>query len=387
MLFLPSVPHLFISILLILQKPHSTLAKYDTKSCNNSPHLCSLSYGAITHLGTHNSPFLRDSSTGYSTSGNQYFDVTTQLNAGIRLLQGQLHEDPDGGEPRLCHSTCSLMDAGPLSTWLSKVKSWLDSNPSDVVTLLIVNDDNINADRILPSFTKSNAAELAYTPSEGGIRKFPTLQSMIDDKKRLVIFVSSGVTSKNASFLLNEWAFLWETEWENKERDDWSCDLDRPTSLQGDDGIKKAESGGLVPLLNWFFYTDMGMSLLKPNDPTDGDVAKTNAALAIAVGKCAKSDGWQSLPSPRVPTFILVDFFNEGSPIQAVDALNNVTNPANRKDPPLSPTKKTMEGSTAGKSVAEVALDDLLYKVDTQGKNPSWSEWIIASGNWGKGVA
>lgn len=40
--------------------------------CNNSPDLCRRSYSSITHLGAHDSPFLRDASTGYSDSGNQY---------------------------------------------------------------------------------------------------------------------------------------------------------------------------------------------------------------------------------------------------------------------------------------------------------------------------
>lgn len=42
-----------------------------TTACNNSPDLCSKSYGEITHLGAHDSPFVRDASTDYSTSGNQ----------------------------------------------------------------------------------------------------------------------------------------------------------------------------------------------------------------------------------------------------------------------------------------------------------------------------
>lgn len=40
-------------------------------ACNNSPDLCSKSYGEITHLGCHNSPFLKDASTSYSSFGNQ----------------------------------------------------------------------------------------------------------------------------------------------------------------------------------------------------------------------------------------------------------------------------------------------------------------------------
>lgn len=40
-------------------------------ACNNSPDLCSKTYGEITHLGAHDSPFVRDATTDYSTAGDQ----------------------------------------------------------------------------------------------------------------------------------------------------------------------------------------------------------------------------------------------------------------------------------------------------------------------------
>lgn len=49
----------------------SELAQRSTTVCNNSPDLCSKSWGDITHLGAHDSPFIRDSSTSYSVAGNQ----------------------------------------------------------------------------------------------------------------------------------------------------------------------------------------------------------------------------------------------------------------------------------------------------------------------------
>lgn len=41
-------------------------------ACNNSPDLCNKSYGEITHLGAHDSPFVSDESTDNSLAGNQY---------------------------------------------------------------------------------------------------------------------------------------------------------------------------------------------------------------------------------------------------------------------------------------------------------------------------
>lgn len=50
----------------------SVTLRSSTRVCNNSPDLCTRSYSNITYLGAHDSPFLRDSSTSNSDSGNQY---------------------------------------------------------------------------------------------------------------------------------------------------------------------------------------------------------------------------------------------------------------------------------------------------------------------------
>jgi len=376
-------PHFLIYSLITLWQPLSTLANYDPSACNNSPHLCSLSYGDITYLGTHNSPFLRNKQTGFSTSGNQYFNVTVQLDAGIRLLQGQLHQDPDGSEPRMCHSSCSLLDGGSLTEWLSQIQTWMQSHPSEVVTLLIVNSDNIAAKTLETYFSNSKTADMAYVPPQGTkIRSFPTLQTMIKDNKRLVIFLTSSFDYTSAPYLLNEWDFIWETQWQTTDPQGWSCDLDRPAALRN--STQMAEQQGIVPPLNWFLYQNMGLGILQPNVDiiytTNGD------GLTSGLKNCAASSAWEYLPVPRVPIFILVDFFNEGNPISTVDTLNNVTNPINRVAPPPTPSQTPSQGDVGGKSAGELSLDNLLMQIDS-GKNPTWGDWIIAGGNWGPQIS
>ncbi|KAF8477039.1 PLC-like phosphodiesterase [Kalaharituber pfeilii] len=373
-------PRQLLSTFLLLGSPLLTLAKYNPKACNNSPHLCSVSYGAITHLGTHNSPFLRDHSTGFSASGNQYFNVSVQLDAGVRLLQGQLHRANNGGEPRMCHSSCSLMDGGTLGDWLTEVKIWLDNHPSDVVTLLIANQDRIPASDLLPSFSKSDTAPLAYVPSPAGIKipKFPTLQTLIDENKRLVVFVTSGEDDKIAPFLLYEWDYIWETKWENKDEGGMSCEVDRPGRLKGPGGISRAEAQGVVPLLNWFLYYEIsGLGVLRPYVEK---IQNTNGPLLQSGLEKCKNE-WS-----RAPTFILVDFFNEGNPILHVDLINNVTKPVNRVNPPSTPSEDDPpSGSIKGKTQGEERLDRLLLEIDEHGKVTTWGDWILASGDWGDG--
>lgn len=68
----------------------STVQSRSASSCNNSPLLCDRTYNKVTYLGAHDSPFVKDSATGFSASGNQFYNSTVQLSAGVRLLTAQV---------------------------------------------------------------------------------------------------------------------------------------------------------------------------------------------------------------------------------------------------------------------------------------------------------
>lgn len=91
----------------------------------------------VSYVGAHNSYSVQAG----SIASNQNYDVTTQLDNGVRMLQNQGHAQDNS--IHLCHSSCLLLDAGPLVDYLGKVKSWLDSNPNEVVTILWVNQDSM----------------------------------------------------------------------------------------------------------------------------------------------------------------------------------------------------------------------------------------------------
>lgn len=135
-------------------------------ACNNSPDLCTRPYNNITYLGAHNSPFLRNKETSFSTSGNHYYNTTTQLDAGVRLLSGQVHKANGTGNDawHLCHSSCDLLDAGTLENWLSEIKTWMDANTNDVVTLLLVNSDNASPADLGGVFSSSDSTKSPTRP-------------------------------------------------------------------------------------------------------------------------------------------------------------------------------------------------------------------------------
>ncbi|CRG83153.1 hypothetical protein PISL3812_00501 [Talaromyces islandicus] len=360
----------------------SELAQRSTTACNNSPDLCSKSWGDITHLGAHDSPFVRDSSTSYSVAGNQYYNTTVQLSAGVRLVTGQIHQN--NNEWHLCHSSCSLLDAGTLESWLSEIKTWLDNNPNDVVTLLLVNN-GASASDLNTIFEAAKLASYAYKPSStSATTSWPTLHELISANTRLMTFVASLSSNTGATYLMDEFTYIWENPYQVTTASNFSCKPERPSSVGGD--TASAMSSNRLPFMNHFLDEDIGLGIVEPNsdaaDTTNGQSGTGN--LLAAANKCKEAYG-------RQPAFILVDFFDKGPAIDTVDKLNNVTNASGRTAVPGTNSEDSSSGSsTTTSSGTYVGLIDLANEAKS-GANPSTGNWIWAGGNWesilGGGIA
>jgi hypothetical protein len=312
------------------------------RNCNNSPLLCSKPFDTVTYLGAHDSPFLRDASTGFSSFGNQFFSTTTQLDAGVRLLSTQVHvgknEKTGQRELHVCHSSCSLFDAGPLKTWLVEVRRWMDANPDEVVTLLLVNIHGVDARELEGVYAEANLAHYGYVPprvpelSNATDPTWPRLEQMIDSGGRLVTFVNPLTPDeKNAPYLLDEMTFVWENKYNVTEASDFSCTPDRPKGLT----TKEAYESGRLFLMNHFLDFQQAFGIQTPD-----------------VAKITKTNGWEGTGAlgthfincsnqvTRQPTFVLVDFFNVGPAIQTVDIFNRVLEPIGR----VHVTEEVLEG-------------------------------------------
>ncbi|KAK3313496.1 PLC-like phosphodiesterase, partial [Apodospora peruviana] len=293
-------------------------------ACNNSPTLCSRAYDNITHMGAHDSAFLRDASTGNSLAGNQYFNATVALSAGIRLLQGQVHDS--AGTLQLCHTSCELLDAGPLQAWLTKIKHWLDddANRNEIVTLLLVNSDNRPVSAYGSAFELSGIASYGFippSPSTASDTNWPTLEEMISTNKRLVTFVASlDYNSTDFPYLLSEFTHVFETSFDVTSLSNFSCNLDRPASAGS---AENALSQKMMPLMNHFAYTSLTSSIDIPNvsdiDVTNSPSVNKTGALGQHARNCTSS--WGQVK----PVFVLVDFYDHGPAIETADRLNGVT--------------------------------------------------------------
>ncbi|KAJ6127356.1 hypothetical protein N7523_002968 [Penicillium sp. IBT 18751x] len=346
-------------------------------ACNNSPDLCSKSYGEITHLGAHDSPFVRDSSTSNSIAGDQYYDTPTQLDAGVRMVTGQVHKS--NSEWRLCHTSCDLLDAGLLSSWLGDIKSWLDSNPNEVVTVLLVNSDSASASDLNTEFETANITHYAYQPDSltSAPSSWPTLETMINNGTRLVVFVASLTTDDSYPYLMDEWNFVWENPYDVTSASNFSCVPDRPSSVSGD--TSTALSSNMLPLMNHFLYSS-DLSSLGIEYPNASYVATTNAASGGTGNLGSTATRCKSAWNGRQPTFILVDFFNQGPALDTVDNLNNITNAVGRTSLTTSAGGSSSGGATVNnvfKGLVELA------EAAAAGSTPTMGNWIWVGGNWG----
>jgi hypothetical protein len=124
---------------------------------------------------------------------DQEIDIPSQLALGVRLLQAQAH-DKDG-VLHFCHTSCSLFDGGTVQAYLTTVKTFLDANPNEVLTLIFTNPEGQSLPgQWEPAFSNSGIKDLAYVPPHLPMKQsdWPTLGEMINSGKRVVVFLDAG---------------------------------------------------------------------------------------------------------------------------------------------------------------------------------------------------
>lgn len=90
----------------------------------------------------------------------------------------------------MCHTSCFLLNTGPLVDYLERINTWMVAHPNEVVTLLLTNQDNVDVSVFGKAMVDSGLAKLAYTPPKKlALNEWPTLQEMINSNKRLVMFL------------------------------------------------------------------------------------------------------------------------------------------------------------------------------------------------------
>jgi len=306
-------------------------------TCNGNAALCNRSYGNITYVGAHDSYAVGTN----NIAANQDRNVTQQLTDGIRLLQVQAHNS--SGQIELCHTDCALYDGGTLQNYLSTVKTWLDSNPNDVVSLLIVNIDNLPVSQYASVFTAAGVVSLSYSPPSASIPAsgWPTLSSMIAAGTRLVTFMDNAADFTTVPYIIDEFTNIWESAFDITDPALFNCQVNR----------SKADTSTSMFLIN-HFLDNIVLGALIP-DVTQANV--TNAvsgvgSLGLEVSTCV------SLYN-RSPNFLLVDYYEAGggSVFDVAATANGV--PAPTFATSSTPAATSTSSSTSSSVRVSIGLD------------------------------
>ncbi|KAB5588319.1 hypothetical protein CTheo_8235 [Ceratobasidium theobromae] len=278
--------------------------------CNGYSELCTRTYGNVTYIGAHNSYGVGSN----NLAASQDYDVTQQLTDGIRLLQVQAHLQ--NGAIRLCHTSCLLLDGGLFVDYLKKVKTWMDSNPNEVVSILIVNIENQPASSFAAIYEAASIVDISYAPTTASVTadQWPTLGTLIDSGKRLLTFMDNSADFTVAPYLIDEFSNIWETPYD-------VTDTAFPCTLNRTDGTADGKMG----LSNHFLYTYASVVGVQTLVPDKASLNQTNAAsgvgsLGLEAQTCVAAHG-------KHQTFFLVDYYNYGlgSVFQVAATANGLT--------------------------------------------------------------
>ncbi|KAJ5289493.1 uncharacterized protein N7443_009746 [Penicillium atrosanguineum] len=289
----------------------------NTRPCNGYVELCGRNYSNITNVAAHNSPFDRAG----NAASNQMFDVTAQLNDGVRMLQFQVHYQ--NGTMLLCHTSCDILNMGLLQTYLETVAVWMRKNPYDVVTILMGNYDYVSPQNFTEPIKNSGLMDYVYTPTKipMALDDWPTLSEMILTQKRIVFFMDYQANQTAIPWLMDEFSQIWETPF-SPTNDNFPCTVQRPPGL----ARQGAETRMYMANHNLNLDLSFGsISLLIPNTALLNQTNGVNGTGSL--GKMARNctAKWN-----RPPNFLLVDYYNYGSPkngsvFEVAAEMNNVT--------------------------------------------------------------
>ncbi|KAG0223944.1 PLC-like phosphodiesterase [Mortierella sp. GBAus27b] len=270
--------------------------------CNGYAELCSKPYDKVAYPTTHNS-YAFNPPGGLAT--NQHNDIPTQLKDGIRafMLDGYASSG-NPNEIQLCHTACALLDAGPASKTLGQIKSFLDANPNEVVTIIWENA-GLKPALYKTVYAAAGVEKYSYAPVTGNAT-WPTLSQMISSGKRLVSFLDTGADA-SVPYLMPEFSYVFETPYSIPKDSAYPCTIDRPKNQRRS-----------LYVLNHFVYGAFGSGDQKIEIPQPGAADKTNGAdLTAHVKDCQAT-------LKQMPNFVTVDFYDKGVLLQTVANVNGV---------------------------------------------------------------
>lgn len=274
----------------------------ETIPCNGMVILCHRSYDQVTFPETHNSYSTHEDNIWYPAS-NHRTGFQAQWNAGMRAFMLDTHylttADQSLSNVRFCHgdsdrgfSPCTYGAVDPWA-WLNNLESEMNSEDRDIVTLLIEN--YVEPDHLKEIFDDVGLSEMMYIHEMNS--EWPTLIEMIDMGKRLVVFWEQSSDSQHPyfhDFLTHSWT----TNYADDDTSSMDCE-----KLRGD------VNQPVFHMNNWL-KNQAGLS-----DPNRAGEANDVDFMVERAIECIELHG-------KRPTFIAVDWWEEGDVVEAVERVN-----------------------------------------------------------------
>ncbi|KAL0063565.1 hypothetical protein AAF712_009182 [Marasmius tenuissimus] len=202
-----------------------------------------------------------------------------------------------------------LFDGGLVVDYLKKVKSFLDANPNEVVTLLFTNPEDVSiTDVWKPAFDDSGITPLTYVPPHQPMARseWPTLGELIDSGKRVIVFLDAGAEDGGVDSILPEFTMIWEPPFSSTDPN-FPCKVDRISGpLSPADHMYMLNHNLNAEVIDGVLISD------RVHAPT------TNSVNSIM----ADANGCEPLADGHAPNFVMLDYVNVGEGMKAVDQLN-----------------------------------------------------------------
>lgn len=257
--------------------------------CNGADNICAKKYNEVAYLTTHNA---YNATQDTFQLPNQTYNIATQLKDGVRGLMIDVYEQE--GKLLVYHGFPNLGTA-LFTSCLTDIKLFLQANPNEVVTI------------ILECYATANAIEAAFVSVglEGYLFAYnkeettwPSLQTMVDNNKRLVVFTDVNDANEGQEWYHYVWDYAVETHYSNKSIEDFSCDFNRG-SAEND-----------IFILNHFITNVIGVGVEYEANNINENPYFINRVLA-----CQQT-------TSKFPNFITIDFYNLGDGLEVVNTLN-----------------------------------------------------------------
>lgn len=272
--------------LLVLQLPFHMYAQ-----CNGYTELCGKKYNEVAYLTTHNAYNAGDD--GFNLP-NQTFGLTRQLQDGVRAVMLDVYDE--GGVATVYHGF-SFMGTATLASNLNEIKSFLTANPNEVVTLLF--ETYISSSLMESELQSAGLMPMLHVQPLG--QPWPTLQEMIEENKRVVVFSEQNNGTPAQGWYHYLWDYAVETHFTNHTITDFSCAYNR------------GNPNNDLFIVN-HFITDATLSTGQLNQ---AEVINQFDFFYNRMQEC-------QIEHQKFPNFPTVDFYEVGTTATVVDSLNQV---------------------------------------------------------------